>query len=97
MLITNIWFIWSAGQRLRRNRLLPVLSGFLDLKCQRCPIDDIGVLVFHVMVDCCRMVVKSFPIFTDEFISKFKFISVQLVCDVIYSLCLLDHLSYFLL
>jgi hypothetical protein len=35
---------------------------------------------------------------TDEFISKFKFISVQLVCDVIYSVSvleLLDILSLF--
>ncbi len=29
---------------------------------------------------------------TDEFISKFKFVSVQIVCDVIYSVCVLDHL-----
>jgi len=28
--------------------------------------------------------------------SKFKFIFVQLVYDVIYSVCVLDHLSYFL-
>jgi hypothetical protein len=23
-----------------------------DLECQRCPIDGIGVLVYHVMADC---------------------------------------------
>jgi hypothetical protein len=32
---------------------------FWDMKCQRCPIDDIGVLVYHVMADC-WVVVKSF-------------------------------------
>jgi hypothetical protein len=30
---------------------------------------------------------------TDEFISKFKFISVQIVCDVIYSVCVLDQIQ----
>jgi hypothetical protein len=30
---------------------------------------------------------------TDKFISKFKFVSVQLVCDVIYSVCVLDQIQ----
>jgi hypothetical protein len=30
---------------------------------------------------------------TDEFISKFKFVSVQLVCDVICSVCVLDQIQ----
>jgi hypothetical protein len=30
---------------------------------------------------------------TDEFISKFKFVSVELVCDVIYSVCVLDQIQ----
>jgi hypothetical protein len=25
---------------------------FWDLKCQKCPIDDIGVIVYQVMVGC---------------------------------------------
>jgi hypothetical protein len=61
-----------------------------DLECQRCPIDDIGVLVYHVMADC-WVAVKRFPIFsyfstkiTDEFLSKFQFIFAQLClwCDL---------------
>jgi hypothetical protein len=65
-------------------------------------------LVYHVMAswrmaDCCLVEwlskVSCFSMkITDEFISKFKFISVQLVCDVIYSVSvleLLDILSLF--
>ena len=77
---------------------------FWDLKCQRCPIDDIGVLVYHVMADCCSdqkfSSLFSFSMkVTDEFISKFKFVFVQIVCDVIYSASVFDHpgfhISYF--
>jgi hypothetical protein len=33
---------------------------------------------------------------TDEFISKFKYVSVQFVCDVIYSVCFAGSNSKFL-
>ncbi len=56
---------------------------------------------FHVMANCCvewfQIQIKSFPNFsmkiTDEFISKFKFVSEQLVCDVTYSVCVLDQIQ----
>jgi hypothetical protein len=49
------------------------------------------------MADCCVSGCQKFSYFsmkiTDEFISKFKFVSVELVCDVIYSVCVLDQIQ----